>query len=148
MISLAPISVEEMMVPQSQQRGVWTGTGLLIWLNCVWLTQLQAVSGEGKYRRWIRSDPNDVRVQIKARLMPKVGSLRTEDAAQDENVARTSCLIKNRRQDLSLLNERVTTKESTSGMIFGFLLHGPPVHYNPDRFLLFNVHWKHFLYLC
>jgi len=47
MISLAPISVEEMMAPWSQQRGVWTGTGRLICLTRVWLTQLQTVSGEG-----------------------------------------------------------------------------------------------------
>jgi len=120
MILLAPVSVEEMMAPRSQQRRVWTGTERLIWLTCVWLTQPQAVSGEGKYRQWIRRDPNDVRVQIKVRLMPKVGSLRTEDAAQEEKVARTSCLIENWRQDLSLLNEGVTKNESMSGMIFRF----------------------------
>jgi hypothetical protein len=47
--------------------------------------------------RWIDDEsemtPNDVGV----RLMSKVGSLRTEDAAQDENVAETSCLIQNWR---------------------------------------------------
>ena len=142
MISLAPISVEEMMAPRSKQRGVRTSTGRLIWLNSVWITQLQAVSGEGKYRRRIRSHNDDVRMQIKVRLMPKVGSLRTEDAAQEENVAGTSYLIENWRQDLSLLNEGVTKNEPTSGMIFGFLL-----RYNPDRFLSFNVHWKYFLYV-
>jgi len=76
MISLAPISVEEMMAPWSQQRGVWTGTGRLICLTWVWFTQLQAVSGEGKYSWWIRNEASNVRVQTKVRLMLKVGSLR------------------------------------------------------------------------
>jgi len=35
MILLAPISVEEMMVPRSQQSGVCTGTGRLISLTSV-----------------------------------------------------------------------------------------------------------------
>ena len=146
MISLEPISVEEMVAPRSQQRGVWTGTGRLNSLTWVWLTQLQAVS-EGKYGRWISSDPNDVRVQTKVRLTPKVGSRRTEDSAQDTNVAGTSCLIENRRQDLSLLNER-GHKERIHGMTSGFPLRGSAVHYNPDRFVSFNVHWKYFIHVC